>query len=91
MNISELTKFLDQKVRLNFRDGEIVDATLFVANIERDRDITYEILQVLKRSPLGDSPSRPGVVIVASLDELLSFEPIGKDTLEKSGNCDDRG
>ena len=91
MNLSKLRKFVNQKVRLTFRDGEIVDAMLLVANVERDRDITYEIIHVLKSGSRGDSVSKPGVVIVASLDELLSFEPIGKDTSERNGNCGDGG
>lgn len=76
MNRLHLASYINQMVRLRFRDGEIVDALLLGADEDRHQDLTYEVREVLTPGNPRPRGTRPGGTCIASLEELSSWEPV---------------
>ncbi len=76
MELSDLRHALNRPVRLYFRDGEIVDAILLGASPTRDRDITYEVREILKEATPPARGSRPGSTCIAPIEDVAKWEPL---------------
>jgi len=76
MEIGQLRQRLNQPVKLNFRDGEVVDAILLGIDPERDRDLTYEVRRIIRRGSPPARSTHEGGTNVAKIEELASWEPL---------------
>jgi hypothetical protein len=75
-DVEGLRSYLNKRVRLFFTDGEIVEAILLGVDPERDRDLTYEVGQIVLR---GSPPARgttEGATCIAPLQDLESWEAV---------------
>jgi hypothetical protein len=70
MDVRLLRSLLNTRVELSFKDGELVEALLLGADPERDRDITYQVIRVIKKGSPLPRGSEVGATCVASLSDL---------------------
>jgi hypothetical protein len=75
-NLSELRSYLNRALRLSFKDGEVVEATLLGVDLELDRDLTYEIRRILAQGSPPPRGTAVGATCIASLDDLDVWEPV---------------
>lgn len=74
MDLQSLGSHLNQKVRLFFDDGVVLDVILLGIDPERDKDLTFEATRILKsNSSLGHKCKR-GATLIAQGDTLVNWE-----------------
>ena len=73
---SGLRGLTHKSVRLTFRDGEVVDAIVLGVNIERDFDLTYEVLRVIHSAKPPALGTALGATVIAELKDLVGWEPV---------------
>jgi hypothetical protein len=71
-----LRSLINKRLRLSFNDGEVVEALLLGADPVRDRDLTYEVLRVVRQGTPQPRGSGVGATCVAAMDELAGFEVV---------------
>lgn len=76
MSIADLRKRLNQRVKLSFHDGEIVEAILLGVDPDRDHDITYEVQRIIRSGTPPARGTEEGGTAVAKLEELATWEPM---------------
>ncbi len=76
MTNPDLRALLNKPVRLVFKDGEIVEAVLLGVDAERQHDITYEVLRLVKAGAPRALGTAIGATLVASLENLSSWEAL---------------
>jgi hypothetical protein len=68
-----LREHTNRLVRLEFSDGEIVEALLLAVEPVRDHDLTYEVRRILRAGAPPARGTASGATCVASLSELVSW------------------
>ena len=71
MELDDMKKSLNHRVRLRFADGEVVDAILL--GITPGEDITYEVQTIIS---LGTPPARgtaPGATCISGVIEVSDW------------------
>ncbi len=76
MDLKQLRARLNKSVRLTFRDGEEVEATLLGIDETRDRDLTYEVTRIIRAGVPTPRGTRVGATCIAKLDELHTWSPV---------------
>lgn len=76
MNFEELRALTSKRVRLDFRDGEIVEATLLGIDPVRNQDLTYEVTRVVKEASPPTRGTAVGTTCIAPLRELVNWTAI---------------
>lgn len=71
-----LREHLNHPVRLEFYDGEIVEVVLLGVDLERSRDLTYEVVRVERHGAPRARGTQEGNTCVAKLSELISWRPV---------------
>jgi hypothetical protein len=72
VNLDELPVHVNQPVRLIFKDGEIVDALLLGVDLRRDRDLTYQVLRILRAASPPTRGTAIGATVIAKVQDLES-------------------
>jgi len=79
MNLDELRSHFNKRVKLEFKDGEVVEALLLGADLQRDRDLTYEVLKVVRPGRPKAKGTAEGATCIAKVADLASWEPLEGD------------
>ena len=72
----QLREHLNRAVRLRFSDGEVVEVTLLGVDSEEDKDLTYEVLRVVRHASPPARGTGVGATVVADLRDLEGYEPL---------------
>lgn len=75
MNVAQLRAVLKNRVRLTFRDGEVVEALLLGVDDERNHDLTYEVTRVVHTGAPTSKATQVGTTYIAPLNELENWSP----------------
>jgi hypothetical protein len=70
---SGLRAHLNAVVELQFRDGEVLEATLLGLDTERDRDLTYEVKRVVRAAVPAVRGTAVGATVIAPLADLVGW------------------
>ncbi len=74
MDALGLRLLISKRLRLSFKDGEVVEVLLLGADPERDRDLTYEVLRVVRQGTPKPRGSEVGATCIAAMEDLADFE-----------------
>jgi len=75
----DLTALFDQVgrvVRLEFSNGEQIEAKLLAVDPQVHADLTYDVLRVLATGEPPAPGTATGTIVVASTDDLVSWEAV---------------
>ena len=76
MEPSQLRQYLNSIVRLDFKDGESVEAILLAADPYRDGDLTYEVRRIIRHASNPHPHIIPGATVIAEISELSDWSPL---------------
>lgn len=74
MTIDNIASAVGGRTKLFFKDGEIVIAILLGVTSDREKDLTYEVVEILAEGSPVSRGSTEGATCVAKLSDLQSWD-----------------
>jgi hypothetical protein len=73
---ADLRTAVNKLVRLEFHDGEVVEALVLAAEPERDQDLTYEVRRIVRPGLPPARGTAVGATCIAPIKDLASWREI---------------
>lgn len=78
IHLQRLARQRGKEVRLNFRDGHMVQAKIISIDFEEPAEIVYQVRSVIEIGPPHLAETKPGRVAAAPLEDIFAFEVNGE-------------